>query len=171
MNRVRKTLIPMIFAGLIVVLQTSHPATAHADENLGFRGWGPRVGITIDPDQLHFGAHADFGNFADHVRFQPNVELGLGDDLTMLNLNLDAAYRFSSRWDTWTPYLGGGVGLYFIGNDNNGLRDGSSTEAGLNVLGGIERGLSSGSRFFLESKLGLIDAPDFSVMMGWTFHH
>jgi len=38
-------------------------------------------------------------------------------------------------------------------------------------LGGIEKGLSSGSRFFLEGKVGFIDAPDFQINAGWTFGH
>jgi len=58
-----------------------------------------------------------------------------------------------------------------VGNDNNGLRDGSNTEVGLNLLGGIDRGLSDGSRFFIETKLGLVDAPDVKFTVGWTFPH
>lgn len=137
----------------------------------GYRGWGPRVGLTMDPDQVHFGAHVDFGNLARHVRLQPNVEVGVGDNLTLVAVNFEGAYRFRSRWDSWTPYLGGGPGILFVGNDNNGLRDGSNTEIGLNLLGGIDRGLSNGSRFFIETKLGLVDAPDLKFTVGWTFPH
>ena len=50
--------------------QRSYPGS-----DIGFRGWGPRLGVSINPDQFHFGAHLDFGNFARHVRFQPNIEL------------------------------------------------------------------------------------------------
>jgi len=46
-------------------------ALADSDTDVGFRGWGPRVGVSINPDQVHFGAHLDFGQFAKHVRFQP----------------------------------------------------------------------------------------------------
>ncbi len=42
---------------------------------------------------------------------------------------------------------------------------------GLNVLGGIEKGLSDGDRFFTEAKLGFADAPDFKLTVGWTFYH
>lgn len=38
--------------------------------------------------------------------------------------------------------------------------------------GGIEKGLSSGDRFFIEGKLGLVDeSPDVKTTVGWTFHH
>jgi len=156
--------------GLASVLLIMSAGLASAQDT-GYRGWGPRLGLTMDPDQVHFGAHVDFGNLARHVRFQPNVEVGVGDDLTLVALNFEGAYRFSSRWDSWTPYLGGGPGLNFVGNDNGGLRGGSHTDVGLNLLGGIDRGLHDGSRFFIETKLGLVDAPDVKFTVGWTFPH
>ncbi len=136
--------------------------------DVGFRGWGPRVGLTIDPDQVHFGAHLDFGNFARRVRFQPNIEVGVGNDLTVVALNAEASYRFRDKWDVWTPYLGGGVGANIMSRDGRGDSD---TDVGLNALGGIERGLSDGDRFFTEVKLGLVDSPDVKLTVGWTFYH
>ena len=96
----------------------ARPALAGPDTDVGFRGWGPRVGLSLNPDQVHFGAHLDFGNFAQHVRFQPNVELGFGDDVKLFTINAEAAYRFSSTWDVWTPYLGGGLGANIKSFDN-----------------------------------------------------
>ena len=147
---------------ILVLLGLSWPAAAAA------QGWGPRVGVAVDPDLIQFGLHADLGDVSSHVSFQPNAELGVGDDLTMLSLNLDIAYRFTSRWDVWSPYLGGGMGVHFI-NYEDGFRDGDDTEAGAAVLGGIQRGLENGSRFFLETKLGIFDAPDVRFTAGWTF--
>ena len=135
--------------------------TAASGSDIGFRGLGPRFGATMEPDQLRVGLTTDFGHFADHVRFQPNVELGLGDHPTLLAFNFDTAYRFRSRWDVWSPYLGGGVNLQFV--------EGSSMETGLSALGGIEKGLSGGGRFFLESRIGIVDTPDLGFMAGFTF--
>lgn len=70
---------------------------AHASDpmsDVGFRGWGPRVGLTFSPDQVHFGAHLAFGNFARHVRLQPNIEVGVGDNLTLVAVNFEGVYRF-----------------------------------------------------------------------------
>jgi len=161
-----------ILATAVAVLAVV-PALAFADPgtDVGFRGWGPRVGVTMAPDQIHFGVHADFGNFARRVRFQPNFELGFGDGLTFGALNAEAAYRFREKWDVWGPYLGGGIGANFTGSEDSGLRDGSETGMGLNVLGGIEKGLSDGDRFFTEAKLGFADSPDFKLTVGWTFYH
>ena len=109
----------LIAAALAVALGPAL-ALAGPDTDVGFRGWGPRVGLSLNPDQVHFGAHLDFGNFARHVRFQPNVELGFGDDVKLFTVNAEAAYRFSSHWDVWTPYLGGGLGANIKSVDNGG---------------------------------------------------
>ena len=133
-------------------------------------GWGPRLGLTIDPDQVHFGAHVDAGYLANQLRFQPNFEMGIGDNLTVAAFNFDLLYLFNSRMDAWRPYLGGGAGLNIVDPDND-RRNNSDLEAGLNLVGGIERGLSSGGRFLTELRLGLIDTPDLKWTVGWTFQH
>jgi opacity protein-like surface antigen len=159
---------------LALGLTAGSACAADPATHVGYRGWGPRVGLTLDPDQIHVGAHMDFGNFARHVRFQPNVEVGFGDNLTLVTANFEAAYRFRQDWDVWSPYLGGGLGLNYVKFDNNhgGFGDDSSTDLGVNVLGGIERGLASGNRFFMEVKLGLVDeSPDVKMTVGWTFYH
>ncbi len=158
----------LIYISVLVLLLGLGSVQAQ-EAQTGFKGWGPRVGLTLDPDQVHFGAHADFGNFAQRVRFQPNFELGIGDDFTIGAANFEANYRFRETWNVWTPYLGGGVGILFIDHDTEGLGDGSDTEFGASVLGGIEKGLSGGNRFFVEAKLGLVDAPDLKLTIGWTF--
>lgn len=148
------------------------PLTSYSQESGGsYWGWGPRLGLTVNPDQFHFGAHVDFGNLANRLRFQPNFELGFGDNLTLGAANFEVNYRFGEKWDVWTPYLGGGVGILFLNYDNNGLADGSDTDFGASVLGGIEKGISGGDRFFMEAKLGLVDAPDLKLTVGWTFGH
>jgi hypothetical protein len=135
----------------------------------GYRGWGPRAGITSDPDQVYFGAHLDVDGPGDHVRFQPNVEVGVGDHLTLVAFNAELAYRFDSDWDRWSPYLGGGLGLNVTG-DGEGVLGNSDTRLGASFLGGIEKGLSSGNSVFLESKIGLADSPDVKFAVGWTFY-
>jgi len=164
-----------VVAAFLAIILFLAPAAARADDpatDIGYRGWGPRLGLTFDPDQFHVGAHMDFGNFARRVRFQPNIEIGLGSDLTLVTANADAAYRFRDRWDIWTPYLGGGVGLVFVDRGNSGLGDDTNTELAASILGGVDRGLSNGDRFFLETKLGLTDwAPDVMLTLGWTFYH
>ena len=158
-------LVAVLVAGLGQV-----SARAESSSDVGYRGWGPRVGLSDDPDQIHFGVHLDYGNFAQHVRFQPNVELGLSDHLKLWAINAEAAYRFSENWDVWTPYLGGGLGAN-IKNYGYDHGNGSDTDLGVNLLGGIEKGLDNGDRFFIEAKVSLNDVPDLKVTFGWTFYH
>jgi hypothetical protein len=165
----KRTLGFLIAAALVAALGPA-VALAGPETDVGFRGWGPRVGLSLNPDQVHFGAHIDFGNFAKHIRFQPNVELGFGDDWKLFTINAEAAYRFSSRWDVWTPYLGGGIGAN-IKSADNGRHNSSQTDLGVNLLAGIEKGLSNGDRFFVEGKFSVNDVPDAKVTVGWTFYH
>lgn len=151
--------------GVVLCLLALLPASSFA------RGidWGVRGGLTVDPDQVHVGGHADLGPVGNHVSLIPNLEVGFGNDLTVVALNCEAAYRFETKWEAWSPYAGGGLGLFFINYDNNGVGSDGDTEVGLSILGGIERGMASGGRFFVESKIGLNDAPDLKFTVGWTF--
>ncbi len=136
--------------------------------------WGLRGGVTFDPDQFHVGAHVNAGELFDNGYFLPNVEIGFGDDATLIALNPELVYRFDHRTDShWGFYLGGGLGINIYnwddGDDHHDNGDDSDTELGVNILGGMTRALSSGNEFFLEVKFGLIDSPDAKITVGLTF--
>lgn len=166
-----KRVLTSLAGGALLALLATGQAAADPYTDVGFRGWGPRFGVSSGPDAVHVGAHFDYGNFAEHVRFQPNIELGFGDHVNVYAFNAEAAYRFSSQWDAWTPYLGGGLGANIKSIDVPGGGTDSQSDLGVNLLGGIEKGLSNGDRFFLELKLSLNDVPDTKVTAGWTFYH
>lgn len=135
-------------------------------------GWGPRVGMTADPDQAHLGMHLDGGEIAPRFRFQPNFEVGVGDDRLVAAFNFEGIYLFDAGRADWRPYMGGGIGMYFIDRDRPPAgRSSSSTDIGLNFVGGMEWDLSTGNRLFTEVKFGLVDAPGFKWTMGYTFMH
>jgi hypothetical protein len=152
---------------LIIVLLLS--ATAFGSRRpVGIHGIGPRVGFTINPDQFHFGGHIDLGDLTNNLMMQPNLEIGLGDNLTTIAPSFEVDYRFRSDWGAWTPYLGGGAGPIFYSVKNGGD---SKSKLGLYLQFGIGKG-SAGNKsghFFVEGKLGLADAPDFKATVGWTF--
>lgn len=141
-------------------------ARAQGQASLGFRGWGLRAGVSIDPDQFHFGAHVNAGQFAPRVRFQPSFELGLGNDRTVGAINLDALYQIRARG--WQPYLGGGLGIALIDVDSPHRRgDDFNAEAGLNLVAGFEWGTQ---RFFLlEIRAGVGDIPGLKITAGLGF--
>jgi len=122
---------------------------------------GLRGGLSVDPDQFYFGGHIETSPLVDRIHFRPNVEVGFGDDITLIGANMEFVYKFPNRRD-WGLYAGGGPALNVYMFDNV---DDSETDAGLNLLLGVEnsRGL------FFEFKMGLIDSPDFKFGVGWTF--
>jgi hypothetical protein len=121
---------------------------------------GVRGGISIDPDQGYFGAHYETPPLIDRLHFRPNLELGLGDDLTHVGLNMEFVYKFPRRRQNWNLYVGGGPAVNFYSRDND-----TNTEGGLNLMIGAEqtRGL------MFEAKFGVFDSPDFKFGVGWTF--
>ena len=58
---------------------------------------GVRGGISIDPDQFYFGGHIETGALIDRLHFRPNVEIGFGDDLMLIGVNMEFVYKFPAR--------------------------------------------------------------------------
>jgi len=132
------------------------PGAAHAQG-----GFGLRTGVSVDPDQFFVGAHVDAGPLAGRLWFRPNLELGFGDNLTLLAVNAELAYWFRSQ-GAWRAYAGGGPALNVYDSEGG---SGSHTEAGLNfMLGVAHRG-----GFFVEAKLGVFDSPDLKLGFGYSF--
>lgn len=127
-------------------------------------GGGIRGGVSGDPDQFYFGAHLDTGPLVESLTFRPNVEIGLGDDLTTVAANFEFVYWFPLRRAPWSLYAGAGPALNVYRVDR-GRDDDTETEPGFNVLLGIQhrRGL------FTEFKLGLIDSPEVKFGLGFSF--
>src|SRR5512147_2409723 len=67
------------------------PASA---QQMGYYGIGPRVGVASDPDQVVGGMQFNFGEFVPRLRFQPNFEVGVGDDYTIITATFPVHYRF-----------------------------------------------------------------------------
>ena len=155
----------LMFALIIGIL---YSLTVYANTRpVGFNGIGPRIGFTITPDQFHFGGHIDFGDLAENLMMLPNLEIGIGDNLTTVAPSFELDYRFRSNWGAWTPYLGGGLGPVFYSAKHGD----SWSKLGLYLEFGVGKGSSTreSGHFFIEGKLGLVDAPDFKATVGWTF--
>lgn len=122
---------------------------------------GLRAGLSADPDQFYFGGHLETSPLVDRLHFRPNVEVGLGSNLTLIAANMEFVYKFPNRRG-WGIYAGGGPALNVYMFD--GVDD-AATDAGLNLLVGVE----SRQGLFFEFKMGAIDSPDFKFGVGWTF--
>ena len=134
-----------------IVIFSSTPALA---QDGGIRG-----GISVDPDQFYFGGHLETSPLVDHLHFRPNVEVGIGDDLTLIGANMEFVYKFSTR-KPMNLYAGAGPALnIFMANDD------SDTEAGFNFLVGAE----AAKGLFFEFKIGVMDSPELKFGVGYTW--
>ena len=162
-----------VFLLLSALVLSALPAIS---AEMGLRGWGLRAGVASDPDQVLLGAHWDLGDVAPQLRMVPNVQLGIGDDATVLEGTLPVHYVFGKVDAGFAPYVGGGLAVAWIdfdhddnGNGNDFDEDDSDVELGAKVLGGLEWGMRSGNKFFVELNLGIGDIHDFQAVAGWTF--
>jgi hypothetical protein len=146
---------------LAAALLAAAPSPAVAQIGAGF---GVRAGVSADPDQFHFGLHYDTGPLVERLSFRPNVEVGLGNDVTTVAANFEFAYWFPLRRRPWGVYAGGGPSLVVFRYDDR-LGGGTDAQPGFNLLVGIAH--SRG--FFTEAKLGLIDSPEAKFTVGYTW--
>lgn len=139
-----------LLLGCAFVLLLAAPAPAQVSTGL-------RVGASSDPDQFYFGGHVETRPLAENLRFRPNVEIGVGHDVTTLAFNFELAYKFAVR-QAWRPYILGGPALIVYDTDRS-----TTSRGGFNVGVGLEhRG-----GLFGEVKIGAIDSPEFKIAIGF----
>ena len=146
--------------GLIVICGLSaSPAWAQG-------GVGVRAGVSVDPDQFYFGGHLELGPVVEQLWFRPNLEIGIGDNVTVAAINGEFAYWFPLRQREWSVHVGAGPAVNIISFDRDrfGDRD-TEVEGGFNFL----MGLSHEEGFFTELKVGALDSPDLKFGIGYTF--
>jgi len=133
--------------------------SANAQEGVGIR-----AGVSARPEQFYFGGHAAFGPVVDKLWFRPNIEIGVGNSITLIALNAEFTYWVPLRKDPWNVYLGGGPAANIF---TSGPVGGRSTDVrpGFNFLAGI----AQRSGLFSEIKIGAIDSPSFKFGIGYTF--
>ena len=146
---------------IAIALLLAAPAWAQTE------GWGVRFGLSDDPNQLIVGAQYDFGEITNNVHFEPNVELGFGDDFTILSATAAAHYHFKDV-EKVRPYAGGGVALAFVDIDH-ALVDDSEFEIAVRAIGGVMWPLKHQRDFFVELNINFGDIQDAQLMAGWRF--
>lgn len=155
----RRLILALAILAVLPTLSSAGPFTA----------FGPQLGFSQGPDQFVVGGHLQWGDVAPQLDFVPGIDLGFGDNTTLISLNGDFHYRIDTRTQ-WQPYVGGGVGIHFFSFDNPGPGlDSSDTRAGGHFIAGADVATKGRSRFFVEMKLGFGDSPDFKALAGWSF--
>lgn len=145
-------------------------AAPAAAQDIGFNTWGLRAGAGDDPDQIVFGVQFDMGEFISNLRFQPNVEIGAGDDTTILSLTAPVHYRVPLEGDL-TVYGGGGLTVGFIDRDEgDGFdeEDGSDFDIAPMLAGGIAWPVGP-SELSVELDLTAGDFSTVKLVVGWMF--
>lgn len=112
---------PLSFLALILALT---PAVFAAD-------FGIRAGRYDDRGEDFVGAEALFDIGA--LNINPNLEYSLDDDITSGSANIDVTFDIGS-FSRVTPYLGAGVGLWYVDADGGD----NTTELLGNLIGGVQ---------------------------------
>lgn len=120
---------------------------------------GIRAGASVDPDQFYFGGHVETRELVENTTFRPNVEIGIGNEVTTIALNFELAYKFPTN-RPWRPYVVGGPALNIYDTDLD-----TDSRGGFNIGIGVQH---SGG-LFGEVKFGTIDSPDFKFGIGFRF--
>lgn len=140
---------------LAALLFLASPAVAQG------RHFGVRAGVSGDPDQFFFGGHYETKPLLENLTFKPSVEIGLGDDVTLIALNIEFAYRIPIEKHPFFVYVGGGPAANIFARD----------EAEDSVGGGFNFfvGLQHNKGLFTEFKVGVGDSADLKFMVGYSF--
>ena len=160
---IRGRLAPLL---AIATLLCAGAATAQGDYELQYP-IGVRAGYTSweDVGQMHFGAHVAMGEVMENISFTPNLELGLGDNLTVATINGDLTWSFSEMTTgAWGLYAGGSLGLIWVDPE---LGD-ANTDLGLSALAGLTRHFANGHDGFFEVRAGLLDSPGLKLTVGYN---
>lgn len=131
-------------------------------------GFGARAGVSADPDQFFVGVHYETAALVDRLHFRPNLEVGFGDDVTLIAINPEFAYWLPRKArQQWGIYVGGGpaLNIYSFDSGRGAGEDDTDVEPGFNILFGLQHR----QVFFTEFKIGAIDSPDFKFAVGYVF--
>lgn len=137
---------------------------------------GVRAGLSLDPELVMIGAHAQIGPFFnENFSARPGIELGFGELSTLIALNFDGAYRLpvSPSRGRWRMFMGGGPSLTFVSQGFEGEDDdvgrfdfnNFDLDVGLNIFLGIE----SRSGFFMELRSKAYAVPSVAFQVGYNF--
>ncbi len=81
-----------IASAVFVISLSAAPARA--------QGLGINAGVSADPDQFYFGIGYETAELLERLRFRPNLEVGVGDEATLITANFEFAYRIPVQQKT-----------------------------------------------------------------------
>jgi hypothetical protein len=141
----------LVFLSLALATASLAEAQAHA---------GIRAGVSADPDQFFFGGHVETAPLIERLTFRPNVEIGVGDNVTAVAFNVEFVYSIPLQREPWRVYFGAGPAAILYSHD-----DDSSFNGGFNLLIGAQHA----GGLFTELKVGTVDSPNLKFTVGYQF--
>lgn len=153
---------------ILLALTASAAAEEASSSSKMSSPWGIRLGLATDPDQVVAGLNFLETRIAEDLYLEPNIEIGFGDDHTILAATAPFHYRFRVAAKV-QPYAGGGVTVGFDRHDRPGGDSDTDFEIALRATGGFTWSLKSGTEMFAELNLMFDDLHDAQAMIGWRF--
>lgn len=144
-------------AALTIALAIAIGAWANSASAQGF---GVRAGGTANPDQLHLGGQYEFAPVWQQVWLRPVGTFGVGNDATLIAMDVDALYRLPAGLQFGSIYVGGGPGLHVFR-----LNGYSASRIGFNAVSGVlhQNGM------FGEVRIGFRESPELGIAVGYTW--
>ncbi len=149
-------------------------STVTQAQDFGFKGIGGKLGF-VDPEVLSatigFGAHADLGTVAKSIKIVPSLEYWSKNNFSQFSIHADGRYYFPTS-GTISPFAGGGLGLFItsIDFDSEFITGTSSTDLGLDLLGGVDIPAGPQLTFTAELKYSLTELHSLRITGGIMYN-
>jgi hypothetical protein len=126
-----------------------------------------RAGAGINPDQFVVGAQTVLGHIVKppSPRFAPSVDIGFGDNVTVITFNPDLRIMVSPPRSNAFVYLQAGPTIAIV----DPKRGDSDTDIGLTISGGVNFPMGAANFYSLEGRIGIGDVPDVRILLGFQF--
>ncbi|MFQ5570629.1 MAG: outer membrane beta-barrel protein [Rhodothermales bacterium] len=134
--------------------------------------FGPRIGFDIggDLEEFFIGADGRVGVASLPVLFNGTFDFYFVDNVDIFQFSINALYEFGISNEAFTPYVGGGIGISRISTDDDfGIFDRSTTDTGLNLIGGATFGFGN-LKPFAQAQITFGDLDLFTVGGGLLFN-
>lgn len=153
---------------LAVALALLGGVSMAAEAQTGPAQMGPRVLYNVDAEEFGIGAHF-LKPLTDAFAIYPSFEFLFMEGGTWLNFNADVTYTFDDPDLEWL-YVGAGLAITRVSDDDcddvvPGF-DCSTTDSGLNLIGGFQPAGRGRIKPFAEARLVLGGSESFQVAGG-----
>jgi len=158
------------YCGTITVMLTllviAAPCIIAAEEEEHKTRFGFRAGVGIDPDQGMVGIQALLSEVFKPVRFMPSVDVGFGDDVTLVAANADLRLQPLSPPEAEAGfYLSAGPTVQYKDPEGHD----SDVDIGLSLNAGLQFRMGQDNYYNLEGRYGIDNVQDYRILFGVLF--